>query len=235
MKTLSIVIPVFNEEKVIRREIDDLVNQLSEAVDFSYEIIMVENGSTDETIKVIKSFQKQYPQIRYLSLPLAAYGRALRAGVEKSEGEYIALFNIDFWDVNFLVSALNICRVDDYQVVVGSKTIQGARDFRPFLRRWITRLFNKFLQIIFAYRGTDSHGLKIFSREAILPIVAVCHTNKEIFDTELILKSGLRGLKILEIPVFCWEKRKSTYSVIKRIPSTIKDLFKLFAELYIIK
>ena len=235
MKSLSIIIPVFNEEKVIEEEIHGIAEQLKTAIrpDLVYEIIMVENGSTDRTPEIIRWCQGQFPEIKMLSLSKAAYGNALRAGMLFSKADYVVVFNIDFWDVNFLITALDICETSTYQMIIGSKTMKGALDARPLLRRTITKIFNALLNLMFRYNGTDSHGLKLFSRQNFLPILHQCHTRHELFDTELILRAKIQGLKILEIPVNCQEKRKSTYSIVGRIPRTIRDLLSLFIELRI--
>jgi len=89
----------------------------------------------------------------------------------------------------------------------------------------ITKSFGLFLKLYFHYQGTDTHGLKVFDRKKLAPIIDECITEQEIFDTEFIIRAQYKGLKIKELPITVVEKRKSTYGILKRICPTIKDIF----------
>ncbi len=86
--------------------------------------------------------------------------------------------------------------------------------------------------VFLGFKGTDTHGVKLLRREKIIEIVQECQTDQEVFDTELILRAQKRGLKIKELPVIVREKRITRYSLIKRVPRTLKDLWILRKNLY---
>ena len=228
MKHLTIIIPIYNEEAILETEVTAMVKELDEQFRDAYEILLVENGSFDRTRQITQSLERQFPQLRIIYLPTAGYGRALKEGLLQSNGEFTVLFNIDFWNVPFVKKALDLQKEKNLDMVVGSKTAPGAEDTRPFVRRAITRTFNWLLKKLFGFRGTDTHGMKLMDTEKLKPIIAACQTEREIFDTEFVLRAEAAGLKTEEIPVVCVEKRKTVYRITQRIPRTLKDLVTLF-------
>lgn len=224
----SIVIPIYNEEEILEESIQALLTEVN-AMNVSYELLLVENGSSDRTLKITRDLSKRYPMIRVLTLPSPSYGKAIRYGLEQSRYDKVILFNLDFWDVEFLKRSLEL--LEEYHYLVGSKAMKGAMDRRPWVRRWITKGFNAFLRWAFGFKGTDTHGIKAFRRHRILIPLQECLTDKEIFDTELVLRVQRDGLSFCELPVTVEEKRQSRYSIMKRIPKTIIDILKLMIAL----
>lgn len=233
MKPLSIVIPIYNEEAILESEVESIVMQMRERLpQTGYELLLVENGSHDRTRQIAQDLEKKYSDIiRAFYLPEAGYGPALKHGLLASTGEFVVLFNIDFWDVPFIDKAIELQKQKQLDMVVGSKTMHGAEDTRPFLRRLITRSFNKLLKALFGFWGTDTHGIKLLLRDKMASVIQQCRTEREIFDTEFVLRAQAAGFKTDEIPVVCQEKRKTTYNIAKRIPRTAKDLVVLFFSL----
>lgn len=231
---LSVVIPVHNEEKILEPEILKLIPALDAAVaGRDFEILLVENGSADKTPQVAQSLSNNFLKIQVISLKNPDYGGAMKEGILQSQGQYTAIFNIDFWDVEALKKALTLFEKEGADVVVCSKTMKGSKDLRSLKRRLITRGFNLVLRTFFGYRGTDTHGIKFFRTDKIIPIAKRCHAGGGMMDTELLLRAQDAGLKMSEIPVVCEEKekRKSYFRVIKHGPGVLRDLIALFKEL----
>jgi glycosyltransferase involved in cell wall biosynthesis len=225
---LTVLIPVYNEEVILVRSVTALIKAL-EPLKLDYELLICENGSTDNTAALARALMAEHPQIRLESLPEAGYGRALRYGIAEARGSFIVVFNIDFWDVGFLQQALEL--LESCDLVVGSKAAPGSRDRRPFFRRMITRSFTLLLRILFSFQGTDTHGIKVFRADRIVPVVQACETNNEILDTEILLRANRSGLRLCEIPVSVQEMRPSRYSLWRRVPSTFVDLIWLIRVL----
>jgi glycosyltransferase involved in cell wall biosynthesis len=218
---LTIIIPVYNEEAILLRSVMALTEAL-EPLGLNYELLICENGSTDSTAALAHALMTEHPQIRLESLSEASYGGALRHGIAHARGPLVVVFNIDFWDVDFLRRALEL--LESCDLVVGSKAALGAQDRRPFSRRMITRSFTFLLRFLFGFQGTDTHGIKAFRADRVVPVVQACETNDEIFDTEIILRAQQAGLYLCEIPVSVQEMRPSRYSLWQRVPSTFRDL-----------
>lgn len=228
---LSIVIPIYNEETILEQEVERLITDMKARSYREYELLLVENGSHDRTHAIADELAKRFEEIRVFHLRDAGYGPAMKHGLLQAQGEFVVLFNIDFWDVDFISKALDLQKEKNLDMVVGSKTMEGAEDTRPFVRRLITRTFNALLRFVFGFSGTDTHGMKLLVREKMTPIIQQCKTEREIFDTEFVMRAQHAGLKTEEIPVVCEEKRKTTYAIAKRIPRTAKDLLILFFSL----
>jgi glycosyltransferase involved in cell wall biosynthesis len=218
---LTVLIPVYNEEVILVRSVTALIKAL-EPLKLDYELLICENGSTDNTAALARALMAEHPMIRLESLPEASYGRALRHGIAEARGYLIVVFNIDFWDVGFLQQALEL--LESCDLVVGSKAAPGSRDRRPFFRRMITRSFTFLLRILFGFQGTDTHGIKAFRVDRIVPVLQLCETNNEILDTEILLRAHRSGLRLCEIPVSVQEMRPSRYGLWRRVPSTFRDL-----------
>lgn len=234
MKYLSIVIPVYNEEAILEREMRAIISEMSKTLpDLDYEIFLVENGSRDNTKSIVEKLTKEFSFVRAVFLPVAGYGQALKAGLIQNEGNFVVVFNVDFWNVQFLKNALEVIKNSDTDMVLGSKAMTGSEDTRPLIRRLITFGFNYVLKIFFGFRGTDTHGMKLLRSYKIRPIIKMCRTEKEIFDTEFVLRAQKMGLKCKEVPVKCEEKRKTTLTFYKIVPRVIRDLIVLFFTLHL--
>jgi len=231
IRKYSVVIPIYNEEEILRKSIESLVKDIQGITEFNkeYEIILSENGSNDDTHKVAEQLKKEFSVIRIKRLKHASYGQSLRLGIQAGLYENIIIFNIDFWDIEFLKKALML--LDEYDCVVGSKVIKGAIDERPLLRRLITRGFNLLLNYLFGFKGTDTHGIKGFRKSSFLPISLQCHTERDIFDTELLLRAERAKLLIHELPVTIREVRLTRLEPLKRVASTLHDLVTLHRAL----
>lgn len=225
----SLVVPVCNEARIIQNALVHMVTELR-SLGQPFEIVVCENGSADGTLDILEKLQGTYEEIRVESLLVPNYGSALRHGILASRYQIAGIANIDFWSLEFLKSA--IPRLCDFDMVIGSKNIKGASDKRPLLRRLITRSFMSFLQLSFGFRGTETHGLKAFRRDAIVDIVKLCKADQWLFDTELVLRAERRGLRLREVPVSVKELRQPGYwSLVRRFPITVLGLLRMYRDL----
>jgi glycosyltransferase involved in cell wall biosynthesis len=193
-----------------------------------FEIVVVENGSTDDTAEVAKALAEEIPELRVLSLGAPDYGRALRMGFLAAEGDVVAFFDVDYFDLGFLDRAVTLIEAPDGPaVVVGSKRGEGALDTRPWPRRMVTLVFSTILKVGFGLTVSDTHGMKVLRRQPLIPLAERCRFGTDLFDTELILRAERAGLKAGEVPVVVQELRPSRSSIAKRIPRTMANLVKL--------
>ncbi len=224
---VSAVIPIYNEEQILESAVRALHSWLTTS-GHSFEIILCENGSTDKTIPIATMLQTELNEVSFLSVGQPNYGKALREGILKAKGEYIVCDEIDLCDVTFYENALRIATSDtSVAMVVGSKAMKGASDSRPFVRRFATRVINTMLRVSVGFRGTDTHGLKLLRREAILPIVAQCVVDKDLFASELVIRTGRLGLSVVEIPVTVSEKRQTPITLFRRVPGVLSGMWRL--------
>ena len=228
---LSIVVPVYNEEGILREAADGLLER-TRKLNVPFEVIFAENGSRDRTVALLGELHEAHPEIRYLSCGEPNYGLALKKGILMAEGSIVVCDEIDLCDAQFHREAVDILRRGGAEMVIGSKLAKGAKDDRPFLRHFATVVINMLLRVVLGFRGTDTHGLKAFLRENLLPVVAACRVDKDLFASEFVIRAERMGKTVTEIPVTIQEKRKPSINLFRRVPNVLKNLFRLF---YIIR
>jgi len=230
---VSIVIPVYNEEGILREAVTELLDGLDtvraalDAPELSFEVIVAENGSRDRTVELAEHLAAERPDVRTFSLGEPNYGKALRRGILEARGTYVICEEIDLCDLDFHRRALELLRHGDADMVVGSKAMKGASDHRPLMRRAATRVLNGMLRVALDFRGTDTHGLKAFRREALVETARRCVLDRDVFASEFVIRAHREGKKVVEIPFAVREKRPPSINLMKRVPHVIKSVAKL--------
>jgi glycosyltransferase involved in cell wall biosynthesis len=226
---VTIVIPIYNEEGILRASVVDLVDRLS-GLGFGYELVLAENGSRDRTVEICKELHERFPQVSWFSVGSPGqgnYGKALRQGILDARGEYVFCDEIDLCDTDFYARALEILERREADMVIGSKLAEGASDERPFVRHLGSLVINGMLRVALDFHGTDTHGLKAFRRSAVAPIAERCIVDKDLFASELVIRAEREGVAIREIPVRVKEKREPSTHLFRRVPNVLTNLAKL--------
>lgn len=224
---ITVVIPVFDEEGILHAAVVDLRERLS-PYGLSVEILLAENGSTDRTIEVARTLAAKFPEVRWLSIPEPNYGAALRRGIEDARGAIVVCEEIDLCDVDFILRAVELLRGGEADFVVGSKLLPGARDERPAMRHAASVVYSGLLRRVLGFRGTDTHGLKAFRRDVVLPIARACLVDKDVFASELVLRAERGGVRIVEIPVRVKELRPPSIDLVRRLPGVASRVARLW-------
>jgi glycosyltransferase involved in cell wall biosynthesis len=223
---ISIVIPVYNEEAILRSAIVDLRERL-QPLGWDYEIIIAENGSRDQTAELAHSLCDKYAELQALSVGEPNYGKALREGIRAARGTFVLCDEIDLCDTDFHQAAVQELESGRTDMVIGSKLIAGARDERPLLRHGASIAYTGLLRGLLGFRGTDTHGLKAFKRATLLPLVEACVTDRDVFASEFVIRAYRTGVRVVEIPVRILEKRPPSINLFKRVPNVLTNLAKL--------
>lgn len=226
---ITIVIPIYNEEGILRASVVDLVDRL-EAMKLSYEIILAENGSRDRTVELCEELSARYPQVSYFSTGQPGqgnYGKALQRGIARARGEHVICDEIDLCDTDFYRRALELLDADQADFVVGSKLLAGANDERPLVRHLGSVVINGMLRVSLGFRGTDTHGLKAFRRAVVAPVAERCVVDKDLFASELVIRAEREGVRMKEIPIRVKEMREPSIHLFQRVPNVLKNLAKL--------
>jgi len=223
---ISIVIPVYNEEGILHAAVVDLRERLR-PFGWDYELILAENGSRDRTVAIARELEQKYPEVRHIRAGEPNYGKALRLGISAARGRWVLADEIDLCDTEFHRRAIDILRADEADLVIGSKLIGGAEDERPLFRHAASLLYTGMLRLLLGFRGTDTHGLKGFRRDLLLPIAEACLVDKDVFASEFVIRAYRRPLRVLEIPTRVMEKRPPTINLMKRVPNVLKSIAKL--------
>jgi glycosyltransferase involved in cell wall biosynthesis len=223
---LSVVIPVYDEEEIVREACEELMARLDER-GWDYELLLAENGSRDGTVEVLRRLSAERPRLRFLHTDRPNYGLALRWGILEAHGRYVVCDEIDLCDLAFYDRALPMLRAGLADMVVGSKRAPGSVDRRPAYRRLATALHNRLLALVLGFRGTDTHGVKAFVRERIAPTASRCVVDRDVFASELVLRAGLEGKVVTEIPIALAERRPPSIALLRRVPNVLLKVAKL--------
>lgn len=223
---ISIIIPARNEELLINATIKDILNYLKQEKQNSFEVLVIINGSQDKTERLTIDIQKNNSKVRILKSK-AGYGFALREGLRKAKGDYIVIYNVDFYDFK-LIDLIKI-KLYGKDFIIGSKRSHWAKDSRNIIRKLVSTLFNNYLKIFLGFKGSDTHGIKVMKREVIDKIFKKCKTTSGIFDTELVLRAQREGFKLADFPVIVSEKRPTRF--VNRLMQTPMDIYELTMSL----
>lgn len=224
---ISVVAPAYNEEKHISSFLRSVIGYLDKLA-ITYEVLIVENGSTDRTSEIVRNFLNKNSHVRLITLPNPAYGIAIKKGLSAAHGKYIVLFNIDFFDLAFI----DLCLIDliGKDLIIGSKLAPWASDRRPLSRHLISLVFNFFLRRVFGFSGTDTHGIKVFRAQFLKDAIVKSQTTSGIADTEIAILLEWSGAKIAEVPVTVAEIRPARFK--SRFFQTFKDIYDLTKSLW---
>jgi glycosyltransferase involved in cell wall biosynthesis len=229
---LSVVMPAHNESGFLDQTLKDLVSALRDR-ELAFEVVVVENGSTDATLADARAFAAEDDAVVVLTRPAADYGEAMRAGIFASRGDVVVVFDVDYFDPAFVDEVLpRLAAPEGPAIIVGSKRALGTVDTRPWARRAITAGFSTLLRVGFGLTVSDTHGMKGMRREIVEPIARRCRNGTDLFDTELVLRADRAGLEVTEVPVTVEERRPSRTPIGRRIARSMFGLVRLRIQLW---
>lgn len=233
----SIVIPCYNEEERILSTLNKVVSFMN-AYNPSYEVIIVDDGSKDSTVKLVNNYISTRDNIYLIENPHKGKGFAVRTGVLMSEGKYILMSDADLaTPVEELKRLLVWIEGNNYDFVIASREGLGAkRSDEPFIRHLMGRVFNLLIRIIVMINFKDTQcGFKLFKGEEARLVFSklilfgdsaeiVKYPKVTAFDVEVLVIAKNIGLKVKEVPV-AW-----TYVATKRV-SAIRDSLLMLSEI----
>ncbi|HEY5274842.1 MAG TPA: glycosyltransferase family 2 protein [Acidimicrobiales bacterium] len=223
---LSVVLPAYNEVTLLGSTVTNLVSGLSDT-ELTYEIVIVENGSTDDTLLLARRLAEEVPRVRVLTRPIGDYGAALEAGISASRGRFVATFDVDYYDLAFLRRALELLTTTDAGVVIASKRAPGSDDQRSWSRRGMTFAHMFVVRHLLDLRVSDAHGMKVIRRAELLPVIEATVLRDSIFDVEYVLRAERAGITIEELPAIVVELRPARTAIMHRAVRAVADVFRL--------
>lgn len=205
----SIIIPARNEEECVGKTIRDLLRLLRERP-ISFEIVVVNDGSTDRTEEIVKEITARNEEVRYVwNGPYHGYALAVRKGLEVYRGDAVAIVMADSSDEPQDVIRYYDKLEEGYDCVFGSRFMRGSvvKNY-PLFKLALNRIANTFIAILFGARNNDlTNSFKAYRRETIegLKPILSHHFN---LSVELPLKAVARGYSYATVPIN-WYGRES--------------------------
>ncbi len=224
----SVIVPLHNEATHVEEAVREFLARLDAPTRAELtEVLLVENGSRDNTLEVVRAMAARDPLIKAVTIPRGSYGEAIRTGMLAATGTWLSILEVDFLDADFASASLRMLKTGGSRFVVASKRAAGSVDARPLHRRLITRAFNMVLRSYIGYDGTDTHGLKSIETALAQELCALAVTTDEALQTEIVLIAARRGCRIDELPIRVREVRPAPIRVLHRIPKTLGILMDL--------
>jgi dolichol-phosphate mannosyltransferase len=215
VKTLSIVIPAYNEEDCIESTAH-LISERLERDKIDYEILVVNDNSKDNTEAVLQKINQENHRIRYINNYYPnGFGFAVRCGLENFSGDAVAVVMADNSDSPDNMVDYYYKLQEGYDCVFGSRFIKGGKviDY-PIHKLFVNRLANLFIQVLFGLKFNDTtNAFKIYRKEVIEGISPLLshHFN---LTVEMPLKAIVRGYSYTTIPI-TWRNRTTGISKLK--------------------
>ncbi|MBN2387652.1 MAG: glycosyltransferase family 2 protein [Anaerolineales bacterium] len=225
---LSIVIPCHNEETRLPRALGQVFTFLEEQ-DYSGEVVVIENASTDRTLEVAQEYARTYPSLRILQEGRRGKGQAVKTGILAARGEYRFICDSDFSmpieEVNRFLPPT--CEGD---IVIGSREVPGAiRYGEPHYRHLTGRVFNFLIRLIVLPGLQDTQcGFKCFRAEVVKDIFPFQTIPGWSFDVEVLYIARRRGYTIREIGIPWYFNADSRVNV-------LRDSWRMFTDLLAIR
>ncbi len=223
----SIIIPAYNESQRIAASLDKIIAYTSEQK-WMTEILVVNDGSRDNTKDIVLEYAKTHPQVRLIENPgNRGKGYTVRHGMSQATGEILLFTDADLSSPIQESKKLFAAIQGGADVAIGSRWLQAElqTERQPLHRQLFGRIFNLLLRIILGLKFKDTQcGFKAFTRKAALTLFPRQRIERWGFDPELLFLSQKYGLNIAEVPVeWAHDDRSKINPVV--------DGFKMFTEM----
>jgi dolichyl-phosphate beta-glucosyltransferase len=231
---LSIVIPAYNEERRIPKTIKSVSGFLRKN-NISFELIVVPNNCSDNTVVVLQKMQKEeVPEIKIVTIKNEGVtgntkGLAISAGMKEANGEYHMFMDADnATSFDCILDFINYVK-DGFDVVIASRYVPGAKITKkqPITRIMVSRVGNIIIRLLLLPNIYDTQcGFKLFSQKASKRIFVNTTINGWGIDLEILALAKYFGFKIKEAPVV-WEAQDESTVRSHAFFYTLKELFKI--------
>ena len=199
---LCVIIPAYNEEKRIPSTLERVVAYLRTR-DYSWEVLVVDDGSSDGTAGLVSSFAVGHPGVSLLSIPHAGKGWAVHSGMLHTRAQRRFICDADLSMPIEQLERFLPPLLGDYDVALGSREASGARRFNePRRRHLMGRVYNTMTRLLAVPGVSDTQcGFKCFTGPAADRLFAMQRTPGFAFDVEILFLARRLGLRMVEVPI----------------------------------
>jgi len=227
---LSVIIPAYNEQKRLPKTLTE-VDKYLRGQTYNYEIIVVNDGSKDKTAKVVRELFSEIKNLRLIDdKENHGKGYVVRQGMLEAKGKYRVFTDADNSTSIDQVEKMWPYFKEDYEVVIGSRDINGAKIAIPqsWWRRILGDIFNLIVQMIAGLWGIwDTQcGFKGFTERAVKDIFPKLTIDRWAFDVEILVLAKKFKYKIKEIPV-TWINEPESKVKLKGMIKMLKEVFQI--------
>ncbi len=203
--SFSLVLPCYNVGRVVLKTIDLAADTLRKKYGENFEIIAVDDGSSDHSLKYLRLAAIREPNLKVIAYEQnQGKGYAIKTGFQKASGDFIGFIDADM-DIppQMLGRYINMMKTGKYDCLAASKTHKNSVINRPFSRRCVSKISREMIGLLFQLKGIDTQvGLKVFRREVIQDIVQNMSETGFAFDIEMLVLIRKAGHSIDSAPVY---------------------------------
>jgi glycosyltransferase involved in cell wall biosynthesis len=227
--TVEIVIPVYNEQRVLASSVRTLHDYVKRRFSFPFAITIADNASTDATLQIARELSRELPQVAVLHLERKGRGRALRAAWGTSEADIVAYMDVDLsTDLAALPDLLEPLLERRADLAIGSRLAPGAHIQRALKRELISRSYNLLLRVILGAAFSDAQcGFKAGRREVVQTLLRSIEDEAWFFDTELLYLAQSNRLAIHEVPVNWIDDPDSRVDILATAHEDLRGILRL--------
>ncbi len=235
---ISIIMPAYNEASRIASSIEETARTFN-AFGCSWELVVMDDGSLDDTYDKVKEISKRYPH--HIILKRNPFnlgkGRALKKALRYITGDYAVFLDADMDLHPIQVQTLfDIMRLDNADIVIGSKLHPNSIVHYPFSRRIISLVYYCLVRVLFNLPCHDTQtGLKLFRTEVLRKVFPRILVKKFAFDLEVLVNAHHLGYRIAEAPIVLNHQRRYNRIGPKAVFTTIWDTLAVFYRMHILK
>jgi putative flippase GtrA len=228
---VEVVVPVLDEQAALARSIRALHGYLTEKLPFSWRILIADNGSTDDTLRVAHRLAWELPGVGVLHLGARGRGRALRAAWSASDARVLCYMDVDLsTDLRALLPLVAPLLSGHSDLAIGTRLAHGARVRRGARRELISRAYNRLLHATLRTRFSDAQcGFKAVRADVARELLPAVRDEGWFFDTELLTVAQRRGLRIHEVPVDWVDDPDSRVDVVATALADLRGIARLLA------
>jgi len=226
---VDVVIPVYNEERSLPGCLEVLCRHLAEHFPFAWCVTVVDNASTDNTLRVASDLADSMTNVRVLHLDQKGRGLALRTAWGYSDADVVAYMDVDLSTGLDALLPLVAPLVNGHSdLAIGSRLAPGARTVRGTKRELISRCYNTLVRWTHGARFSDAQcGFKAARADVVRPLLPHIEDDSWFFDTELLLLAEYNGLRVHEVPVDWVEDVDSRVDVMRTALDDIAGLIRV--------
>ena len=223
----SIVIPAFNESARISNALEQVVACIRER-GWSAEVVVVDDGSRDNTAEVVRAFAATAPEVRLLQNGVnRGKGYSVRSGILQSLGEIVMFTDADLSAPIEEAERLLAAIADGADIAIGSRWLERARQTirQPLYRQLLGRCFNAVTRAVMGLPYADTQcGFKAFTRTAAQTVFQLQTIERWGFDPEILFIAMKRGYKVVEVPVSWAHDERSKISYVRDGMRMLQDI-----------
>jgi glycosyltransferase involved in cell wall biosynthesis len=226
---VEIVIPVYNEEHVLRQSVETLRSYLVRYFPYQWQITVADNASTDGTWQLAEQLAAECDRVHALHLDQKGRGRALRTAWLASNADVVSYMDVDLsTNLESFLPLVAPIITGHSDLAIGSRLLRGAMVTRQWKREIISRCLNLTIKLMFRNRFSDAQcGFKAIRRTVAQELLPLVENQAWFFDSELLLLAEERGYRIYEVPVVWVEDLDSRVNVVKTAAEDLKGLWRV--------